>query len=89
MIMNQLYGYYIVATDFFRRHYLVYDAAYTKVGSLDLRKGVWTFTLANTGETWFGYSRDHAFRAFLLDPGQVMPPPISAPRPFPALKTAL
>ena len=87
--MLEYYGYQMVPTDFFRRHYLVYDAAFIKIGSLDCSRGVWSFTLANTGETWFGYSRDHAFRAFLLDPGQVMPPPISAPRPFPALKTAL
>lgn len=55
----------IVATDLFRRHFLVYDAAFKKIGSVDLRRGVWTFTHAQTSESWFGYSRDDAINGWL------------------------
>lgn len=87
--MPEYYGYKIVPTDFFRRHYLVYDAAFIKIGSLDCSRGVWTFTLAGTSETWFGYSRDNALRSWILDPDRKWSVPMSAPRPFPDLKTAL
>lgn len=58
----------IVATDLFRRHFLVYDAAFKKIGSLDCCRGVWTFTHAQTSGTWFGYSRDDALNSYLRFP---------------------
>jgi len=85
----EYYGYQMVPVDFFRRHFLVYDAAYTKIGSLDCKRGVWTFTLAETSETWFGYSRDNALRNWILDPDREWSVPFYAPRAFLGLKTAL
>ena len=61
-------GLRLVATDLLRRHFLVYDAAYKKIGSLDCCRGVWTFTLVATNETWFGYSRNDALNSYLRFP---------------------
>lgn len=55
----------LVCTDFFRRHFLVYDQDFAKLGTVDLRRGVWTFTHAQTSESFFGYSRDDAVNGWL------------------------
>lgn len=79
----------IVATDLFRRHFLVYDESFKKIGSLDCCKGVWTFTLAETMETWFGLSRHEALRSFLVDPDRKVASIISALGPAQVLKSTL
>lgn len=58
-------GFKIVCIDFWRRHFLVYDPLFRKIGTADLRKGIWTFTFSATGENFFGYSRDDAINDFL------------------------
>lgn len=87
--MLEYKGYQMVATDFFRRHFLVYDAAYIKIGSMDYKCGIWYFTLTSSGETWFGLTRDECIRSWLRSYDELSPLPCSAPRPFPDLKTAL
>ena len=49
----------VVCTDLFRRHFLVYDVNFKKLGTIDLRKGLWIFTHAS-GETYLGYSKNDA-----------------------------
>ena len=58
-------GLKIVCIDFWRRHFLVYDCDFYKVGTADLAKGIWTFTESYSGETFFGYSRNDAINCFL------------------------
>lgn len=82
----EYYGYQMVPVDFFRFHYLVYDAAYTKIGSLDYKRGVWTFTHVNTGETWFGLTRTEALRSWLIDPDRKVASVIARVGPVQALK---
>ena len=50
----------LVCTDLFRRHFLVYDVNFQKLGSIDRRKGIWTFTHAPSGESFMGYNRNDA-----------------------------
>ena len=87
--MMEYFGYRMVPTDFFRRHFLVYDAAFIKIGSLDCSRGVWTFTLAETSETWFGYSRDNALRSWILDPDRKVASIIARVGPVQALRGTL
>lgn len=87
--MLEYKGYQMVATDFFHRHYLVYDAVFIKVGSLDYKRGIWYFTQVSTGETWFGLSRVECIRTWIRSFEELTPLPCFAPRPFPDLKSAL
>lgn len=82
-------GLRLVATDLLHRHYLVYDAAFKKIGSIDCRMGVWTFTCAQTSESYFGYSRDGAVQNWLKVSGFVPSVQHSPPGAFLGLKTAL
>lgn len=50
----------LVCIDLFRRHYLVYDVNFQKIGTVDRVKGNWTFTYSPTGESFWGFSRDNA-----------------------------
>lgn len=82
-------GLRLVATDLLHRHYLVYDAAYKKIGSIDCRMGVWTFTCAQTSESYFGYSRNGAVQNWLKVSGFSHAVQYSPPGAFLGLKTAL
>lgn len=55
----------IVPVDFWRRHFLVYDLNFHKVGSCDLWHGVWHFTPVNSTESFMGFTRDDAIRSWL------------------------
>ena len=59
-------GLKIVCIDFWRRHFLVYDSDFHKIGTADLYKGIWTFTHSGTGKSFFGYSRNDAIYSYLL-----------------------
>ena len=87
--MTQYNGFRLVPVDMFRFHYLVYDAAFIKVGSLDYHKGIWLFTQTSNSDTFFGLTRDAALRSWLRSYDDVPPVPCPAPRPFPNLKTTL
>lgn len=50
----------LVCTDLFRRHFLVYDVNFQKLGSVDRRKGLWIFTHAQSNETYLGYNKKDA-----------------------------
>ena len=82
-------GLRLVATDLLHRHYLVYDVEFKKIGSVDCRLGVWSFTCAQTSESFFGYSRDGAIQNWMKSSGISLSDLSPAPRPFQRLKTVL
>ena len=79
----------LVCTDFFRRHFLVYDPDFVKLGSVDLRRGVWTFTHVPSLDTFHGYSRDDAVNSWLRSRYDSSFVQYSPPGPFQGLKTCL
>lgn len=50
--------------DLLRRHFLVYDANFHKVGTCDRNKGVWLFRPNNSLDSFMGFSRDDAVRSW-------------------------
>lgn len=61
----------ISAIDFWRRHFLVYDLNFHKLGTCDLKRGVWYFSPVDSPENYMGFTRDDAIKAWLSDLGGV------------------
>ena len=58
----------IVPSDFWRRHFLVHDGSFCKLGNCDFYRGVWYFAPI-CGDTSFMYvTRDDATKAWLIIP---------------------
>lgn len=55
----------IVPTDFWHRHYLVYDANFHKLGNCDFIRGLWFFNSVADEDSFMGFSRDDAIRSWL------------------------
>lgn len=55
----------IVPSDFWRRHFLVHDCNFRKLGSCDFFRGVWYFTPIDSDTSFMGFARDDAIRAWL------------------------
>ena len=79
----------IVPSDFWRRHFLVHDGSFRKLGNCDFHRGVWYFTPIGCGTSFMGFSRDDATKAWLTIPLCASPLPAytaqspgTAARPF-------
>lgn len=59
------YSLQIVPSDFWRRHFLVHDCNFRKLGSCDFFRGVWYFTPIDSDTSFMGFARDDAIRAWL------------------------
>ena len=55
----------IVPSDLWRRHFLVHDCNFRKLGSCDFFRGVWYFTPIDSDTSFMGFARDDAIRAWL------------------------
>ena len=55
----------IVPSDFWRRHFLVHDDSFRKLGNCDFHRGVWYFTPIGCDTSFMGFTRDDAIRAWL------------------------
>ena len=79
----------IVPSDFWRRHFLVHDDSFRKLGNYDFYRGVWYFAPIG-GDTSFMYvTRDDATKSWLTIPLCASPLPAytarspgTAARPF-------
>lgn len=79
----------IVPSDFWRRHFLVHDDSFRKLGNYDFYRGVWYFAPIG-GDTSFMYvTRDDATKSWLAIPLCASPLPAytarspgTAARPF-------
>ena len=55
----------IVPSDFWRRHFLVHDGSFRKLGNCDFHRGVWYFTPIGFDTSFMGFSRDDAIKSWL------------------------
>ena len=78
----------LVRSDFFGRHFLVYDQNFVKLGTVDFRKGCWYFTDIH-GETWLGCSRLDALSSWLRSVNDSTYPVFCPPVPFRGVKSIL
>ena len=79
----------IVPSDFWRRHFLVHDGSFRKLGNCDFHRGVWYFTPISCDTSFMGFTRDDASKAWLTIPLCASPLPAytarspgTAARPF-------
>ena len=79
----------MVPVDLFHRHFLVYDEEFKKIGTVDLRRGIWTFTLARNSVSFFGFSREDAVRAWIRFESNSSFPTFSPPEPVLSPQAAL
>ena len=55
----------IVPSDFWRRHFLVHDGSFRKLGNCDFHRGVWHFTPIGCDTSFMVFSRDDAIKSWL------------------------
>ena len=58
----------IVPSDFWRRHFLVHDGSFRKLGNCDFHRGVWYFTPIGCDTSFMGFIRDDVTKAWLIIP---------------------
>ena len=58
----------IVPSDFWRRHFLVHDGSFCKLGNCDFYRGVWYFAPIGGDTSFMGFTRDDATKAWLIIP---------------------
>lgn len=58
----------IVPSDFWRRHFLVHDGSFRKLGNCDFHRGVWHFTPIGDDTSIMGFIRDDVTKAWLIIP---------------------
>ena len=58
----------IVPSDFWRRHFLVHDGSFRKLGNCDFYRGVWYFAPIGGDTSFMGFTRDDATKAWLIIP---------------------
>ena len=55
----------IVPSDFWRRHFLVHDGSFRKLGNCDFHRGVWYFTPIDSDTAFMGFARGDAIKSWL------------------------
>ena len=65
----------IVPSDFWRRHFLVHDDSFRKLGNCDFHRGVWYFTPIGFDTSFMGFTRDDVTKAWLTIPFALLPFP--------------
>ena len=58
----------IVPSDFWRRHFLVHDGSFRKLGNCDFYRGVWYFAPIGGDTSFMGFIRDDVTKAWLIIP---------------------
>ena len=64
----------IVPSDFWRRHFLVHDDSFRKLGNCDFYRGVWYFTPIGCDTSFIGFIRNYAFQIWTIFPLSHCPP---------------
>ena len=58
----------IVPSDFWRRHFLVHDGSFRKLGNCDFYRGIWYFAPIGGDTSFMGFIRDDVTKAWLIIP---------------------
>ena len=58
----------IVPSDFWRRHFLLHDGSFRKLGNCDFYRGVWYFAPIGGDTSFMGFIRDDVTKAWLIIP---------------------
>ena len=64
----------IVPSDFWRRHFLVHDGSFRKLGNCDFHRGIWYFTPIGCDTSFIGFIRNNAFQIGTIFPLSHCPP---------------
>ena len=67
----------IVPSDFWRRHFLVHDGSFRKLGNCDFHRGVWYFTPIGYDTSFIGFIRNNAFQIGTISPLSHCPPSLT------------